>query len=476
MKVLVCGASGCVGRAVVQALRSRGHVVVEGVRRAASAQEPESALAVDFAQAIDPDAWAARLRPLGIDAVVNAVGILIESRDSTFARLHAAGPIELFEGAHRAGVRRIVQVSALGVDENDGDGVGARQPPYLASKATADRALRALPLQGAVVRPSLVTGPGSASARLFATLAALPVVSLPGGGRQRLQPVHVFELAEAIARLVGSTEAGTFEIGGGSVVTYRAMLDAYRTAQGLGPCIPVAVPMPLVRWGAALAEALPQTVASRDTIRLLERGNTTARNALPALLGRAPSTLAQALAATPPRPLLDLRIALPRPVEAALRAALAFLWLQTALVSALWPHASGVLELLARCGFRGDAGVAMLVASCTLNATLGVLTLLRADVRLFALQAVAIVGYSAVAAWNVPALTIDHCAPLAKNVPLLGLVVLLWLAAASRPGTAAYTSMLATRSALPSMKSRRGSTSSPISIVKTRSASIASSS
>lgn len=494
MKVLVCGASGCVGRAVVQALRVHGHTVVEGVRRAVSAADPESALEFDFMQPVAPEAWATRLAPLALDAVVNAVGILIESGAASFERLHAAGPIELFRGAGRAGVRRIVQVSALGVT----DEAGAAAPPYLSTKAAADRALRALGttherrtagesasgdpdgidgLGVAVVRPSLVTGPGSASARLFATLAALPVLSLPGGGRQRLQPVHVFELAEAIARLVESHAQGVFEIGGGATVTYRGMLEAYRRAQGLGPAIALPVPMPLVRWGAALAEALPQSVASRDTIRLLERGNTTDRNALPELLGRAPATLDEALAASPPRPALDLRVTLPPLVEACLRAALAFLWLQTALVSALWPHDSGVLDLLARCGFPGAAGRAMLVASCTLNTTLGVLTLLRADVRLFALQAGAVVGYTAVAAWNVPSLTIDHCAPLAKNVPLLGLVLVLWLAAASRSQSVVpQTSMLATRRALPSMKSRRGSTSSPISIVKTRSASIASSS
>ena len=54
-----------------------------------------------------------------------------------------------------------------------------------------------------------------------------------------------------------------------------------------------------------------------------------------------------ALLATPPHPAVDLRVALPVPLERVLQAALAFLWLQTALVSAAWPRASGVLDLLA---------------------------------------------------------------------------------------------------------------------------------
>jgi hypothetical protein len=124
---------------------------------------------------------------------------------------------------------------------------------------------------------------------------------------------------------------------------------------------------------------------------------------------------------------------------------------------------------------RGDAGWLALLFSCALNVALGLMTLLRPTARLYAVQAIAVAGYTLTAAINVPALTIDHCGPLAKNVPILMCVVVLWLAAASTPARP-QTSMLATRRALLSMKARRGSTSSPISMVKTRSASIASSS
>jgi hypothetical protein len=230
-----------------------------------------------------------------------------------------------------------------------------------------------------------------------------------------------------------------------------------------------------MRIGAIVAEQLPQRAFCRDTLALLERGNVTARNASQVLLGRAPATLAEGLAITPPEPALDLRVTLAAPVAAALRVSLSFLWLYTAIVSAALPRQSGVLELLARCGFAGDAGWLALLFSCALNVALGLMTLLRPTVRLYAVQAIAVAGYTLTAAINVPALTIDHCGPLAKNVPILMCVVVLWLAAASTPARP-QTSMLATRRALLSMKARRGSTSSPISMVKTRSASIASSS
>jgi hypothetical protein len=174
-------------------------------------------------------------------------------------------------------------------------------------------------------------------------------------------------------------------------------------------------------------------VFCRDTIRMLERGSVPALNALPTLLGRTPTSFAQGLHVTVPEPLVDLQVRLSPAMALAARAALALMWLYTALVSALLPHASGVLVLLARCGFGGSAGVAALVFSCSLNIALGWLTLRRPGPWLYAVQLGAVIGYTLTAAINMPELTIDHCGPLVKNLPIFVLVVLLWCAAPNRP-------------------------------------------
>jgi len=69
MRVLVCGATGCVGQAVVNALRSRGHTVVVGARRAAQGRD---SLPVDYMRPLEPAVWRDRLQALLVDAVVNA--------------------------------------------------------------------------------------------------------------------------------------------------------------------------------------------------------------------------------------------------------------------------------------------------------------------------------------------------------------------------------------------------------------------
>ena len=427
MRVLVCGATGCIGHAVVHALRARNHQVVEAAR---SLPDGERTLRLDFMQEQDPRDWAQALAARRIDAVVNCVGILMQGAGQTFERVHARGPGELFKGAALAGVHRVVQVSALGVR----DDAGTHRVPYLLSKLQADDALAALPLESAIVRPSLVYGPGSASAALFATLASLPVIATPGRGLQPVQPIHVYEVAEAVVHLLersGPLAPGeVFELGGPQPVTYRQMLAAYRQALGLGEALWLPVPMALMALGAACVEWLPQKVFSRDTLRLLEHGSTTAANAAPRLLGRAPTALQDGLAVTPPQPALDLQVVLSPMVDRLLRMALACMWLATGLVTLGWSQASGVLDLLQRCGFPGQAAaaVAVMLASCGLNLALGAAVLLRPAPATYALQMAAVLGYTITAAVNMPELTLDHCGPLVTNIPVLALLLALWCA------------------------------------------------
>lgn len=359
------------------------------------------------------------------------------SRQQTFERIHTEGPIELFRGAAIAGVRRIVQVSALGV-RDDADTLST---PYLRSKLMADDALASLGLDWAVLRPSLIYGPGSQSAALFAMLASLPVISLPGRGSQQLQPIHVFEVAETIARLIErpAPMQEVHEVGGPQVLSYREVLKHYRTAIGLGDALWLPMPMPIMRAMAWMAEAIPQKVFCRNTIRMLERGSVSAVNAAPMLLGRAPTSMTQGLAITVPEPLIDLSVRMSPAVTTTARVSLAFMWLYTALISAWLPKESGVLNLLARCGLNGRMGVAAWVFSCGLNITLGLLSLRRVTPWVHAIQAVAVIGYTATAALNMPELTIDHCGPLVKNLPVLALIMLLWCATPARIATGLYS-------------------------------------
>ena len=163
MKILVCGASGFIGRAVCARLAAQGHEVLRGVRLA----EGKGDVAIDFSRDLQPSTWRARLQ--GVDAVVNAVGIIREHGAASFGALHARAPAALFVACAEVGVRRVVQISALGADGGD--------TPYFASKRTADAALMALPLEWIILRPSLVFGAQGDSAQMFCQAASMPVMA-----------------------------------------------------------------------------------------------------------------------------------------------------------------------------------------------------------------------------------------------------------------------------------------------------------
>src|SRR5690554_2289895 len=178
MRVLLLGATGLVGRRLAELMSQAGHRLVLGVRDRARAPAGAEVVDVDFARDHACSDWLPRLA--GIDAVVNAVGIVSQAPGRGFDAIHVRAPLALFEACGRARVGRVVQLSAIGADPDAAAG-------YLRSKGLADRALLASGLSAVVVQPSLVFAPQGASTRLFAALAALPVVPVPGDGRQRVQ-------------------------------------------------------------------------------------------------------------------------------------------------------------------------------------------------------------------------------------------------------------------------------------------------
>ena len=135
MRVLLTGASGFIGSAIAAALQARGHAVVRVQRRAPG--DGGDVVQADFARPPGRAWWEPRLA--GIDAVVNAVGILRDRPGQRFQALHVDAPLELFHACVAAGVPVVLQVSALGADDQ-------ARSAYHRSKKQADDALRALPL------------------------------------------------------------------------------------------------------------------------------------------------------------------------------------------------------------------------------------------------------------------------------------------------------------------------------------------
>jgi uncharacterized protein YbjT (DUF2867 family) len=419
MRVLLTGATGFIGRAVAQALQQRGHIVVRVQRHARRPGAP--VVQADFAQVPGREWWVPRLAD--IDAVINTVGILREQPGQSFRALHTDAPAELFHACALAGVGTVVQVSALGAD-------ASARSAYHLSKRAADDVLRSLRLQGAVVQPSLVYGPGGTSAALFNKLALAPLLPFPDGGAMPVQPVHIDDLVEGIVSLVEDPppHMATAIFAGPQPITMRDYLQELRHALGERSTLRV-LPLPAFafRAGAALAARLPGSMLDAETADMLLAGNATQHNALPRFLRRMPR---------PPRDFVAPEMRERERRGAALdlwlpvlRVALALLWFWTAAVSfGLYP-VSDSYALLARVGLHGALATIALYGAAALDLLLGVLTL-AAPARwrrwVWAMQVALIAGYTVLITLFLPEYWLHPYGPITKNIPILAAIALCW--------------------------------------------------
>ena len=279
MKILICGASGFVGRHLTHALRQAGHTVIRAVR---TPHGPDD-IAVDFRNDTAKDTWMPRLA--GVDVVINAVGVLRDSEQNPMQKLLAETPVALFAACAEAGVKRVVHISALGIES----GV---KVPYFTTRIAAEQALHALPqpVRWLCLRPSVIYGEDGASAQMFRNQARLPVHFLPMGGRQSMQPVHIDDICLAVENWLGNPEANsqTVHAVGAEPATMRGMLDSYRRQMGLSPALHVPVPRFMVRLAALAGDRVPSSPLCSDTFAMLAAGNTAPAADFAGLLGRAP--------------------------------------------------------------------------------------------------------------------------------------------------------------------------------------------
>lgn len=251
MNVLLTGASGFIGRNLTMALTAQGHTVRPVSRRHG----------LDMSRLLSPADWCPHLD--GIDAVVNAAGIISETRSQRFDLLHTLAPVALFGACAQRGVRRVVQISALGADDT-------AFSAYHLSKRAADEALLRLDVNGCVLRPSLIYGRGGTSAALLLHVAALPLVPVLEAGGQRLQPVHISDVvATALRALTGPPTRQPLDIVGPQTLTFADWMQTLRAAQGLSPGRLLHLPYRVALAACRLAQHL-LPLAAPDNLRMLQ--------------------------------------------------------------------------------------------------------------------------------------------------------------------------------------------------------------
>jgi NADH dehydrogenase len=250
--VLVTGASGFLGSALVPALAAAGFELRVFARRPPPPHDGVEVVIGDLSDA-------ASLRPalLGVDAVVHLGAATSAGRSDPAQayRVNVGGAAALLTACRAAGCRRVVALSTQHVHL-------ARPGVYGRTKRIADSLFAGSGLDVTILRPSLVYGPGRRGVfvKLRDLVRKLPVVPVVGPGTWRLRPLFLPDMMAILVETLRRPElAGrSYDVGGPELVSYNAFLEAICRALGRS-CRRVHLPLPV---SFALAWTLERALAN----------------------------------------------------------------------------------------------------------------------------------------------------------------------------------------------------------------------
>lgn len=421
--VLVVGSNGFLGGYIVAALRRSGYRVLRGVRSKGRDLDPDER-ECDLQALSTPEAWS-MLR--GVDAVVNAAGILREQSGQTFQAIHVDAPMALARACVVYGVSRFVQISALGT---------AADGPFIATKHAFDTALLKLPLSSIVLRPSVVYSPAGSygGTSLLRALAGFPGFQwMPGDGRWLLQPISAEHLGKLVARAISHGSAGIYQVGGEHPLSLREYQNMWRHWLRIPGSTVLRVPEGLVSAQVWLWERLGSGPVGQTMWRMLRRGSILHKSEYDRLKREfdfAPSGVFEALQMHPSQT-QDRWHAQLYFLAPSLRIAAAALWAISAWAG--WATSEQAIGQMVAGSALHAWAVPLARLAAALDALLAVWLLSGWRIRLaIGLMGVSVLAYTLIFGSLLPVLWRDPLGGLAKNLLILPALAALWIMSGRR--------------------------------------------
>ncbi len=261
-RICLIGGTGFVGRHIAHQLVERGCDVRVLTRDRERAKHLLVLPSVEVIAANVHDSAQLQQQLTGMDAVINLVGILHQSRKNSFDHAHVQLTQKILDACRAVGVKRVLHMSALAAT-SDAPSV------YLRSKAEAEQ--RVLAFQTAengettIFRPSVIFGRGDSFINLFAQLIrSLPIVVL-ACPNARFQPIHVEDVARAFVDSLDQshTFGQAYDLCGPKVYTLRELITLIAALLGKRRPI-IGLSDRLSYLQAWLMEWLPVKLMTRD--------------------------------------------------------------------------------------------------------------------------------------------------------------------------------------------------------------------
>jgi uncharacterized protein YbjT (DUF2867 family) len=415
MRILITGANGFIAREIIARLATAGHEIIACVHNKLLENIPHSRVfKVDFNKATQVQDWLSHLS--GIDAVINCVGVFQTVSDKTMQNIHFETPKALFSACDQLGIKKVIQISALGVDKVD---VG-----YATTKLAADNFLQTLKVASAVVRPGVVYGKGSyGGTSLFRGLAGLPfIIPLPGKAVQLQQPVHVDDLTLIIEKALTLPGKQLLCAVGAEKLSVENLLIKLRSWLGFKKAFTIAIPNFFIKLGAVVGNFIPNSPISETGVKMMTVDNVaTAQEelVLEQAVGFKPRGYTTGLngMVSSVQDRWHARLFFLRPV---LRLSIAFLWIFSGIVGLLPSAAPLSYDLLTQAGVPLDLQHCVLNTFASIDILLGLAALLNYRLLLVGfLQCSLIIFYTLFITVMLPLYWLHPFAPIAKNIPIV---------------------------------------------------------
>jgi uncharacterized protein YbjT (DUF2867 family) len=416
MKILVTGATGLLGSALRAKLAQCGHRIV-AVARPGASHPPAPAtewIEIDMAKADRVEVWRPHLE--GVDAVINCAGSLQDGLRREMLAVHSAGPAALFAACEQLAVRRVIHISAVGVDRE--------QPSsFSRSKIAGDEALMQTGLDWIILRPSVMLGDAAfGSSALFRGLAALPWLPLmPATGK--LQVVQIDDVTETVIRLLGQGAPSrmALELVGPERLEFSEIVDSYRCWLGWKPAKKLHLPKPLAgliyRLGDLIGMFGWRPPIRSTAAKEIARGAVGDPTAWTQATGIIPSSL-DAVLVRRPASVQERWFAKLYFIKPMAFVTLALFWIATGVISLTTGFDDGV-ELMRRTGASFLAGPSV-VAGALADMVIGLAIAIRRTARWGLYGALALSAFYVLAATALqPELWSDPLGPLLKIGPIL---------------------------------------------------------
>lgn len=275
MRLFITGATGYFGSNLLPKLIEAGHepvcLIRLGSEKKIKGLLPE--IKTISGEITDLPAWRFQVEEMkNIDAFINLVGIIREfpSRGITFDGLHFQGTKQLADLATAMGVKRFIQMSALGASPDS-------KAEYHRSKYQAEEYLKKSGLEWTIFRPSMIVGKGNGALEMIVKLMnSAPLMPIIGNGKYRLQPVDIDNVADGFVKSLDDERSfgKIYEIGGPEQFSYDRMIDIIADVRGK-KVKKAHIPTLFMKLSAELLEYFSFFPLSKGQIAMLKEENIT---------------------------------------------------------------------------------------------------------------------------------------------------------------------------------------------------------